>query len=241
MAGNFIRRALFLWVFLDILINNLNLDGGVSMIQKWGWMLLAVLGVSGNLYADDFQFVSVLSAPVGSFDVVETTNKDTQMVPYPDGASNVEFNIGSDAVQSGIVEIKGGPIEIGVLSMQPGTKLTSAAATGHIWAIHDGLFIGSGGTVTAKRLIFDGVGRGDIPTKLEVKEALRVDKSLASSVAETTTLTVKRNIPERSEDAWFVFDQSGFDASGPATATWTNPCSSGCSMESGWTPVTTAN
>lgn len=110
-------------------------------MKKWEFLIfLLVTFVPAWGAGDQFSFISALSAPVASFSAIET--KVTQQKTTLLG----EFNIGSEASESGSIVLNGSKMQVGNLWMEDGTKIKNPSTTPIHWVV-DTLQIG--GTTTA--------------------------------------------------------------------------------------------
>ncbi len=181
--------------------------------------LIAGLVVSSMLCwgasTDEFKFVSTLSAPVASFDTVETKSC---VVTEPEGI----LNVGTAASTGGTINVQGGPVQINKLYMEDGTKIGSADIK---WLVTT-LNIGKNATVRVKNLLASAVAlwnSDSVESKLDVTNTLQIGSQIYA-----TNATAKQilNVYQCSDEAYdadkpcFQFDNSKSSAGATGTAGW---------------------
>lgn len=85
-------------------------------MRKWRVLILLCIFCM-PAWAERFKFVSYLSAPVASFEVIETKDNEHPVAPFG------EVNAGSIASTSGEIRLEGNPIRVTNLYMEDGTKI----------------------------------------------------------------------------------------------------------------------
>ncbi len=188
-------------------------------MKQWKYVLgFLMILLPVCVCAEDFKFVSVLSAPIASFDHVETKS------PVPTEPRGV-FNVGSEASAGGTINVKGNPIEVTNLYMEDNTKIVSSEDIS--WLV-DTLDVGVNGNVQVKKLIANTVMLANNQnndddtneTKLNVSTKLIINMPTWTERGKAgKSLNVVSNAPDTNGTRWFMFTSNGSE-SGSDPATW---------------------
>ncbi len=132
--------------------------------------------------AEEMSFVTALSAPIASFQTVET--KDCTLVTNI--GNTAEVNIGSEATNGGTVKLVNGdnPLNIKNLWIGQGKTLQVGSDDRNtVWMIENGFLVGPGATVTAG---------GILANELHLKNA--VGTTTNATTIQADTLQINSNV-----------------------------------------------
>ncbi len=149
-------------------------------MKKLILLVSCVVAWVGLAWADEqMYFVTALSAPIASFNTVET--KDC--VPTTIG-ENAQINIGSDAVGDGTVRLLpgSGPMKVESFLLADNTKVLGSA-NWKKWLISDMLAVGSNGSVTVGGILAEKLqlrNSAEKTTQITVEQTLKVSHNITA-------------------------------------------------------------
>ena len=165
-----------------------------------------------GLVAEDLQFVTTLSSPVGTFSQLETADPETVTISPIVNFCNTRASVGR-------IEINGANAYLQNLTLKSGTSLEGTAAE---YRLSNSLAVNNGGSITGKRLMANTMSLSGASSAMsQVNDTLYIS-SMGVKGAKTNSLTITgsaqtSNTGEDDEMQWSNIYSRDYTSSGSAT------------------------
>lgn len=185
-------------------------------MRNWLSILCMLLGSVGAWGASErFQFISTLSAPIGSFNEVHTANCERPV------SLTGMFNVGSKQSTGGLLVLDGGAKALdvsGALRMEDNTVLSFPSKAK--WLVGglntgDGLYIGGLGSVSVRSLIANTI-------TLPEGKTTNLTTTYARIPSITTTKAIIRTQLQTTDSPLFLFNYNSSITTTTNTAQWSS-------------------